>query len=71
MIDKEIGRNKYNSIINKSDLTDTEKRQIKKFESDRGLSKEQKEKVAEYFESIREPNAKLPKYAEADLTRLS
>jgi len=70
MEDKSIGRNKYNSIINKSELTDTEKRQIKKYESDRGLSKEQKAKVAEYFESIQDKKTELPEYADAGLFSL-
>ena len=70
MNEKEIGRNKYNSIINKSELTDTEKRQIKKYESDRGLSKEQKAKVAKYFESIQDKKTELPEYAEASISSL-
>jgi DNA replication protein DnaC len=70
MKDKEIGKHKYNSIINKSELTDTEKRQIKKYESDRGLSPEQKAKVAEYFESIQDKKVELPEYAEASIIML-
>jgi len=70
MSDKEIGKHKYNSIITKSELTDTEKRQIKKYESDRGLSPEQKAKVAEYFESIQDKKVELPKYARANLSYL-
>jgi len=70
MEDKKIGKHKYNSIINKSELTNTEKRQIKKYESDRGLSKEQKAKVAEYFESIQNKKVELPKYARANLSYL-
>jgi len=64
-----IGRNKYNSIITKSNLTDTEQRQIKKYESDRGLTKEQMANVAEYFETIRDKKP-LPEYAEANLSYL-
>jgi len=70
MNEKEIGKHKYNSIINKSQLTDTEKRQIKKYESDRGLSPEQKAKVAEYFESIQDKKVELPEYARANLSYL-
>jgi DNA replication protein DnaC len=69
MNDKEIGKHKYNSIINKSELTDTEKRQIKKYETDRGLSTEQKAKVAEYFESL-DKKVELPEYADVNLSYL-
>ena len=67
---KDIGRNKYNSIITKSNLTETEQRQIKKFESDRGLSKEQKAKVCEYFDNLDKSKLKMPKYADVDLVTL-
>jgi len=70
MNDKEIGNHKYNSIINKSELTDVEKRQVKKYETDRGLSAEQKEKVAEYFESINQKKSELPEYADANISEL-
>jgi DNA replication protein DnaC len=70
MSEKEIGKHKYNSIINKSELTDTEKRQIKKYETDRGLSPEQKAKVAEYFDSIQDKKVELPEYAEASISSL-
>jgi len=70
MNDKEIGKHKYNSIINKSELTDVEKRQVKKYETDRGLSPEQKAKVAEYFESIQDKKVELPEYADANLSHL-
>jgi DNA replication protein DnaC len=70
MNDKEIGHYKYKSIINKSELTDTEKRQIKKYQTDRGLSPEQKAKVAEYFDSIQKPKTKLPKFANVDILNL-
>ena len=70
MEQKQIGRNKYNSIINKSNLTETEQRQIKKFESDRGLSKEQKAKVCEYFDNLDKSKLKMPKYADVDLVTL-
>jgi DNA replication protein DnaC len=70
MNDKEIGKHKYNSIINKSELIDVEKRQIKKYETDRGLSPEQKAKVAEYFDSIQDNKVELPEYADANLSHL-
>jgi DNA replication protein DnaC len=70
MEDKIIGNHKYNSIINKSELTDTEKRQIKKYETDRGLSPQQKAKVAEYFESIQDKKVELLEYADANLSHL-
>jgi DNA replication protein DnaC len=70
MEDKSIGNHKYNSIIRKSELTDVEKRQIKKYETDRGLSPEQKAKVAEYFESIQDKKVELPEYAQASISSL-
>ena len=70
MEDKSIGRNKYNSIITKSNLTDTEQRQIQKFESDLGLTKEQMANVAEYFESLDKSKLKMPDKANVNLTVL-
>jgi DNA replication protein DnaC len=70
MSDKEIGHYKYKSIINKSELTDKEKRQIKKYETDRGLSPEQKAKVAEYFQNLDKGKLKMPDKANVNLSVL-
>jgi DNA replication protein DnaC len=70
MEDKKIGHYKYKSIINKSELTDVEKRQIKKYQTDRGLSPEQKSRVAKYFDSIQDKKVELPEYADASLSGL-